>query len=126
MGSEDVTVEDVQDDVTEKDEKWLTYLNHELITLSALFKNRKICTSASGHFCLVPFHAKRGDATSILHGGRLPCVLPHHSGNADVTTLVESHDYRFLGGCFVAGIMHGEAFGACLNQDKEPVKFKLV
>lgn len=122
--------------------------------LVARLRNRKACISAKGHFCVVPFHAKPGDAMSILHRGQLPCVLraipkyviqiPSSTGEAydssnffpstprngpgseQVTHLRSSHQYQFVGGCCVAGVTRSEALEACIKDGTEVIDFWLA
>jgi hypothetical protein len=50
------------------------------------------------NLALVPRHAREGDRVAILHGSSLPVVLRACEGN----------QVRFIGPCFVDGLMHGE------------------
>ena len=148
MDSECITASQAVDG----NEEWLEYRNHQIATVRGFLKNRRIAMSTTGHICLVPLNAKPGDAICILHGGRLPCVIrrsrsagihdppgPNRvpssketartrldSVEVDITTLKDSGHYSFIGGCFAAGIMHGEAFKIFVDKGVKPINFKLV
>jgi hypothetical protein len=64
-----------------------------------------LCTTAKGYLAAVPFTAKVGDCIAVLAGGRVPFVLRP----------IGDH-YRFVGPCYVHGIMHGEAFPENLDE----------
>ncbi|KAK6376516.1 1,3-beta-D-glucan synthase [Exophiala oligosperma] len=80
---------------------------------------RRLAITAKGYICLAPQSTKEGDAVYILAGGKVPFVLrpisPHdeHRQNESTLTssqslLLQAHQYRLVGDCFVEGIMYGE------------------
>jgi hypothetical protein len=60
-----------------------------------------LCITANGYLASVPWTAEEGDCIVIFSGGQLPFVLRKDS---------TGRHYRFMGSCYVHGIMEGEAF----------------
>lgn len=64
-------------------------------------KNRRLGGTASGHIGLFPEHSRAGDGVFVLHGCHVPVVLRRRDDNK----------FKFVGECYVHGIMGGEAIG---------------
>ena len=64
---------------------------------------RRFFTSKQGYMGLGPVESRYGCVIVVLLGGRTPYILRKHG----------KHHYRFVGECFVHGLMNGEA----LNRD---------
>jgi len=60
---------------------------------------RKFFTTADGRMGLCPRGTRVGDAIVVLYGGSVPYVLRDVGG----------HDWKFVGECYVDGIMFGKA-----------------
>jgi hypothetical protein len=60
--------------------------------------NRRFFTTQGGHVGVGPKVGESGDVVVILYGSRAPCVLRRRGEH-----------YKFLGTCYVDGIMDGEA-----------------
>ena len=60
-----------------------------------------LCITANGYLASVPWTAEAGDCVIIFAGGELPFILRKDP--------VGEH-YRFIGACYIHGIMHGEVF----------------
>jgi hypothetical protein len=56
-----------------------------------------------GYICLLPETATNGDEIVVLYGGKIPfCVRRAENGG-------DGEAWRFIGDCYVHGIMHGQA-----------------
>lgn len=60
--------------------------------------NRRFVITKKGYYVLAPGNVEKGDILCVLMGGETPYVL-RRSGD----------DYLFIGECYVAGLMQGEA-----------------
>lgn len=82
----------------------------ELEMISGLGKcfRRKFCTTTSQRFAAAPRAVKRGDIICVLHGHGIPQLLRDDG---------DGH-YRLIGGCYVDGLMHGEAMQPRLFEDQ--------
>lgn len=64
-------------------------------------KNRRLGGTASGYIGLFPEHARTGDGVFVLKGCHVPVVLRSRRDDK----------FKFVGECYVHGIMEGEAVG---------------
>lgn len=64
-------------------------------------KNRRLGGTSSGYIGLFPEHSQPGDGVYVLHGCHVPVVLRPRGDNK----------FKFVGECYVHGIMGGEAIG---------------
>lgn len=64
--------------------------------------NRRLLLSANGYIGLGPATTEVGDVVSIMFGCRIPFVLRHESSKEDWRLLLN-------GGCYIDGIMFGQA-----------------
>lgn len=64
--------------------------------------NRRLCWTAKGHLGLVPRFAKEGDRVVVVPGSPVPFVV-RRASERDA-----GFSYRFVGECYIDGIMHGE------------------
>lgn len=71
---------------------------HSLVVV----QNYKVGRTSGGYVGLVPLAAEVGDVIAVFEGGRVPFVL---RGSVESPGM-----YRLVGGCYVHGMMNGEAF----------------
>jgi len=64
-----------------------------------LLADRKLLVTKEGYFGLAPTLTQVGDIVVILLGCSMPVILRPHTDNA----------YRLVGGCYIDGMMDGEA-----------------
>lgn len=64
--------------------------------------NRRLCWTTKGHFGLVPRFAKQDDCVVVVPGSPVPFVV-RRASESDTGS-----SYRFVGECYIDGIMHGE------------------
>jgi hypothetical protein len=74
--------------------EWLNLLQ---MAFGIAFGRRRLATTKSGYLCMVPFDTQLGDVIAILHDCHAPVILR------------EGDYYKFIGTCYVHGIMQGEA-----------------
>jgi hypothetical protein len=67
--------------------------------VDAAWDRRFFTSHQYGVMGLCPALARKGDMLVIIHGVDTPCVLRRHRNGK----------YRFIGQCYVHGLMHGEA-----------------
>jgi hypothetical protein len=68
---------------------------------TAALQHRRLCITQTGLLCLAPDEVKFGDTVAVLLGCNYPVLLrPFEDG------------YRYVGECYVDGIMNGEAVEA--------------
>jgi hypothetical protein len=60
-----------------------------------------LCVTGNGYLASVPWTAEKGDRVVMFSGGHVPFVIRNDP--------IGEH-YRFIGACYVHGIMRGEAF----------------
>jgi hypothetical protein len=72
-----------------------------------------VCITKNGYLGLVPRKTQPGDKIILLSGGQLPFVLRPFEGH-----------YKIVGGCYVNGIIKGEAWPA--NEDDLEVGCKVL
>ncbi len=83
-----------QTDMAERD-AWIRALTKQ----SDVTRRRRFVVLKERHLGLMPLAVEDDDFVVVLHGSSLPFVLrPLDNGS-----------YKLIGGCFVEGIMHGEA-----------------
>ena len=82
----------------------------ELEMVSGLGKclRRKFCTTGNQRFAAAPRAVQKGDVVCILYGHGIPQILRGAS---------HGH-YRLIGGCYLDGLMHGEAMEPGLFEDQ--------
>jgi hypothetical protein len=78
--------------------------------------NRRLFTTASGHLGLGPSTMEPKDVIAVLFGGKVPFVL-RPLGNGQ---------WRFIGPCYVHGIMKGEALDGEEGDESRHKWFELV
>lgn len=75
---------------------------------------------------LAPYHAEKGDLICILWGGQAPFLISETGqlqlNPPDGPTLPH---YRFIGECYLHGIMDGEATREQMAERKDPELFLL-
>lgn len=69
---------------------------------------RRFFTSKQGYMGLGPEESRYGCVIVVLLGGRTPYILRKHG----------KHRYRFVGECFVHGLMNGEALNCDNNNQR--------
>lgn len=79
-------------------------------TLKSVVALKRIITTARGYLGMAPKASKQGDSIFLLKGCNTPLVL-RPSGDGT---------YYLVGGCFVPGIMDGEAMDQFLQDDSVP------
>ncbi|KFH40656.1 Heterokaryon incompatibility protein 6, OR allele-like protein [Hapsidospora chrysogenum ATCC 11550] len=84
-------------------------LFNDLVHMSC--NGTRIARTARGLIGTVPRSAKPGDLVCILYGGETPFVLRRDERE-------EGTLYRFVGDCYVHGLMDGEALGWGLEEHK--------
>jgi hypothetical protein len=86
--------------------------NSEWLDLSTAIKiafgRRRLATTKLGYLCLAPFDTQLGDVIAILYDCHAPVVLRE-----------EGDHYKFIGTCYVHGIMQGEASEVVVPGSKE-------
>ena len=70
--------------------------------MSGMMLQRRLCVTEQGFLGVVSQSAKVGDQLFILKGGRVPFVL-----RDDASTQSQAR-FRFVGECYVHGVMNGE------------------
>jgi hypothetical protein len=78
------------------------------LPLGSSARNRRLCSTHDGRLGSVPAGAKVGDKICMLYGGRVLYVI-RACGNGQ---------YKFIGECYVHGLMEGEAMDAG-HEDEE-------
>lgn len=78
---------------------------------------RKLATTEKGYLCLVPLDARGGDIVVILVDCSAPVLLRQY-GN-------ENTGYKFIGTCYMHGIMHGELVDELQVEDPFTEKFDI-
>jgi hypothetical protein len=77
--------------------------------------DRRFFITKSGLMGIGPDNMKEGDVVTVLFGGNVPYLLrPVDAG------------FKFLGECYVPGLMEGEAVGSWEQQGKKRTFFELV
>ena len=76
--------------------------------------NRKFVFTGKEYSGLGPMAMEVGDVVAVLFGGHVPYVLRRAEGM-----------YRLIGGCYVHGIMHGEALRAWKGGGGQEETFEL-
>lgn len=89
---------------------WRQYGNSAVEVLS----NRKPITTTRGYAGLASADVEEGDIICILFGGKVPYALRRKDGY-----------YRFLGECYVHGIMDGEAMDMLADGQFEKTTFDI-
>lgn len=96
-------------------QRFLSKYDPELLNLFAMafdiaVGQRRLATTQSGYLCMVPFDTRLGDIIAILHDCHAPVVLRKES---------KGIEYKFIGTCYVHGIMTPEdAYGEIANADR--------
>jgi len=98
------------------DEDWwarMAYVSSDVEKHFVRFSaNRRFCCTLNGRLGSMPKGAEVGDKICVLYGGSLPYVI-RGCGNGR---------YRFIGDCYVHGVMYGEA----MNMDIKTEGFALI
>jgi len=68
-------------------------------TLMDVSLERKLMRTSKDYLGLAPADTKEGDIIAILKGRRVPFVMRSRGG-----------PWELIGGCYLHGVMHGEAF----------------
>lgn len=71
---------------------------------------RRICTTDSGYFGLVPSISREGDLLCCFAGGCLPYVIRQSNNGCD---------FKLVGECYIHGVMQGEALRGAKLEDLE-------
>jgi hypothetical protein len=69
-----------------------------------------LCITGNGFLGSVPWSAEEGDDIVYFSGGQLAFVLRKEK---------DGDSFRFIGACYVHGIMHGELFADGVDEDVE-------
>ena len=69
------------------------------ITLQAHMVDRKVMVTQRKRVGIAPSNAQEGDVVALLFGGKVPILLR-----------AEGNKYRFIGECFLDGVMYGEEY----------------
>jgi len=75
-----------------------------------------LCITEKGFLGSVPWSAEEGDDIVVFSGGELPFVIRRREGEGEGE---DGEGYRFIGSCYVHGIMHGEAVPQSFGEDME-------
>jgi hypothetical protein len=75
-----------------------TRLEQLMAAFDAAVTYRRLATTESGYICLAPSTSRPGDSIVILFDCHVPVVLRREGGH-----------FKFIGTCYVHGIMQGEA-----------------
>jgi hypothetical protein len=96
-----VIVEDIADKELARQHFISGYNPEGLNLLSMAFGiatgRRRLATTKLGYLCMAPFDTQLGDIIAVLYDCHAPVVLRE-----------EKSHYRFIGTCYIHGIMHGE------------------
>lgn len=71
--------------------------NHLSVAFGIAVGRRRLATTRLGYLCMAPFDTQLGDTIAVLYDCHVPVVLRK-----------ENEHYRFIGTCYVHGIMNGE------------------
>jgi hypothetical protein len=83
---------------------------------------RKLVVTAQGYLGLVPNAARKGDSICLLLGCSLPVILrPLSDGNASQA----APRWKFVGECYIYGIMDGEAMKLAEDNPSIPRTFDI-
>jgi hypothetical protein len=74
-------------------------LDNDLLILLSNFENRRLVTTATGHFGFAPSSVRPGDSVSVILGCSIPVILRPADPNGC---------YEVVGECYVEGFMKGE------------------
>ncbi|KAH7018184.1 heterokaryon incompatibility protein-domain-containing protein [Microdochium trichocladiopsis] len=98
-----------------------------------MFLGRCLITTAEGYIGLAPEHARPGDVVFVILGCRLPMLLRPGAGEvkddgavplsaATTSTATRHKRWQVVGGCYVPGLMNGEAIHGPLPEGFQPVQ----
>jgi hypothetical protein len=93
-----------------RDEDIYTMAPEELFHALSSVSSQKLCRTRSGYVGLAPTSAEAGDHICVLSGGIVPFVLRDSAERPGM--------FRMVGGCYIHGIMKGEAFNFPHWQEK--------
>ena len=77
----------------------------------SLIVTSRVCRTAGGFVGLVPLGSRVDDLVVVFNGGAMPFVLRR-------SEYIEG-DFRLIGGCYVHGLMRGEAVRSPKWKDEE-------
>jgi hypothetical protein len=75
---------------------------------------RRLATTEGGYVCLAPSTSRLGDTIAILSDCHVPVVLRW-----------ERDHYKFVGSCYVHGVMFGEAAAQLSDEATVSTKFEI-
>ena len=77
--------------------------------------DRRFFVTKKGYMGMAPESTKEGDLVAIIFGGKVPYIIRS-----------TENGYRFIGDCYVPGLMKGEAVDEWREQGKKQQLFQLV
>jgi hypothetical protein len=100
----------------QEDPQDLTEDHKKNVTLAAItLEGRKLVTTATGFVGLAPEAAQKNDVVAVLFGCSFPVVLRPFE-----------RSFKYIGECYVDGLMRGEAIGAMERGEYRAVDITLV
>lgn len=73
-------------------------------------EGRRLVTTSTGYLGLVPEQSRKGDLIAVLRGCNFPVVVRPLKCDLEMVRM-SCRRYRYIGECYVHGLMNGEAIG---------------